>query len=250
MDDHLAEQARRWLAGCGVTETPDGWLDAEEPSELLTANQVAHSRAAAVFSDDGLDQAGRLAVAFGLLDLLDDYWVTCEIRFAHQGAGGPLPTDALWAGYRRRLEADRDPEPVTYSLWVAWFEDRTTSANAFAEVLGNDLARIVTAPSAPLLRRAARVLACSGPVPWAVKQPAYATALRCAGLHEPLFQGLLTSYHDVYGSLEPAPALALLDRLALPPDTPHLHALRTVLTAGHRHHHTTPDAWAAAARSA
>ncbi|MFH8452874.1 hypothetical protein ACH4CD_26985 [Streptomyces fungicidicus] len=84
---------------------------------LLNANQVAHARAGDVFAED-LDPADQVRLAFGLLDLLDEYWVTCEIRFANEGAEGPLPADVLWDGYRRRLEADRDAEAVTYSLWV------------------------------------------------------------------------------------------------------------------------------------
>ncbi|MFF9573205.1 hypothetical protein [Streptomyces sp. NPDC014685] len=49
-----------------------------------------------------------------------------------------MPADVLWDGYRQRLEAERDAEAITYSLWVDWFEDHTTSATAFTEVLGND----------------------------------------------------------------------------------------------------------------
>lgn len=68
-----------------------------------------------VFTDERLDVAGRVRLAFGLLDLLDDHWVTCEIRFADRGPEGSLPADALWDGYRRRPEAERDAGAVTYS---------------------------------------------------------------------------------------------------------------------------------------
>lgn len=121
----------------------------------------------------------------------------------------------LWDGYRRRLEADRDAEAVTYSLWVDWFEDHDTAATAFAEVLGNDIDHVVAQGSDDLLRRAGRVLACSGPVPWLVKQKAYVVAVQLLDLHMPLFKGLLACYHDVYGDLEPTAALALLARLQL-----------------------------------
>lgn len=58
-----------------------------------------------------------------------------------------------------------------------------------------------------------------------------------------LFNGLRASYHDVYGDLEPVPALALLDRLQLPADTPHLVPLRAVLAAGARNHYRQPHLW-------
>ncbi|MFF2198002.1 hypothetical protein [Streptomyces sp. NPDC058157] len=219
-----------------------------EPDVLLTANQVAHSWSGDVFAED-LDAAGQVRLALGLLDLLDEYWVTCEIRFANEGAEGPLPAEVLWDGYRRRLEADRDAEAVTYSLWVDWFEDHATSATAFAEVLGNDVDRVVAERSQPLLRRARRVLECSGPVRWPVKELTYRTAVRLPDLHPAVFRGLLASFHDVYGDLEPAAARVLLGRLDLPTNTRHLAALRHVLDAGHANHHRSPDAWDDAVRS-
>ncbi|MEU9415775.1 hypothetical protein [Streptomyces sp. NPDC048272] len=202
-----------------------------------------------MFTEETLDAAGQVRLAFGLLDLLDDYWVTCEIRMADRGAEGPLPADELWDGYRRRLEADRDAEAVTYSLWVDWFEDRTTVATAFAEVLGNDVDRVVAEGSAGLLRRAGRVLAGSGPVPWSVKATVYEKVVQEPALHGSLFKGLLGGYHDVYGDLEPKAAQALLARLRLPATTPHLAELRSVLAAGHENHYRSPHAWDDAIRT-
>jgi hypothetical protein len=243
MRTQALEEARRWLNDRGVSEVGDGWVDAEAPNQLLTANEVAHTWAGRVFADECLDAAGQVRLAFGLLDLLNDYWVTCEIRFADQSTEGPLPADALWDGYRQRLEADRDAEAVAYSLWVDWFEDRSTAATAFAEVLGHDIDRVVTSGSEAMLRRARRVLACSGPVPWQVKEAAYGAAVRHPALHSALFKGLLAGYHDVYGDLEPAAALALLGQLHVPADTTHLAELRSVLAAGHKNHYRTLRAW-------
>ncbi|MGW7549982.1 hypothetical protein [Streptomyces rimosus] len=242
MEMQAEEAARRWLADQGVSRVRGGWVSDEEPDALLTANQVAHSWAGGVFAED-LDAADQVRLAFGLLDLLDEYWVTCEIRFANEGAEGPLPADVLWDGYRQRLEADRDAEAVTYSLWVDWFEDHATSATAFAEVLGNDIDRVVAERSEALLRRARRVLECSGPVRWTVKELTYRTAMRLPALHSAVFRGLLASFHDVYGDLEPAAALAFLGRLDLPTNTQHLAELRHVLAAGHKNHYCSPGAW-------
>ncbi|MFD3876105.1 hypothetical protein [Streptomyces sp. NPDC058623] len=248
MEMQAAEAARRWLADQGVSQVRDGWVSDEKPDVLLTANQVAHSWAGDVFAEE-LRAADQVRLAFGLLDLLDDYWVTCEIRFANESVEGPLPADVLWDGYRERLEADRDIEAVTYSLWVDWFEDHSTSATAFAEVLGNDIDRMVADPSKALLRRACRVLECSGPVPWPVKEPTYRTAVRLPALHPSLFRGLLASFHDVYGDQEPAAALALLNQLDLPMHTQHRAELGQVLAAGHKNRYRSPDAWDAAVRS-
>ncbi|MFG2989112.1 hypothetical protein ACGFZK_07395 [Streptomyces sp. NPDC048257] len=248
MEMQAMEAARRWLTDQGISQVRDGWVNAEAPDVLLTANQVAHSWAGDVFAED-LDAADQTRLAFGLLDLLDEYWVMCEVRFANEGAEGPLPADVLWGSCRQRLEADRDAEALTYSLWVDWFEDRSTAAQAFAEVLGNDIDRVVAEPSEALLRRARRVLECSGPVPWPVKEPTYRTAVLLPALHTALFKGLRASYHDVYGDLEPAAGLALLDQLDLPTGTQHLAEMRHVLTAGHKNHYGSPRAWDDAMRS-
>ncbi|NUP68230.1 MAG: hypothetical protein HOW71_39355 [Nonomuraea sp.] len=230
MEMQAEEGARRWLADQGVRQVRDGWVSDEKPDVLLTTGQVAHSWAGDVFAED-LDAADQLRLAFGLLDLLDAYWVTCEIRFANEGPEGPLPSDALWDGYRQRLEADREVEAVTYSLWVDWFEDRTTSPTAFAEVLGNDIDQVVAKPSEALIRRARRVLECSGPVSWTVKESTYRTATRLPALHSAVFLGLRA------------------DPLDLPVNTQHLAELRHVLAAGHRNHYRSPGAWDDAVRS-
>ena len=146
------EDARRWLAEDRVRQVGnDEWTDGEAPDDRLTANEVAHNWSGLAFTDERLDAAEQLRLALGLLDLLDDYWVTCEILFACQGPDGPLPAEVLWDGSRRRLEAPQVSETVTYSLWVDWFEGRSTSATAFAEVLDHDIEQLTTdAPDAAL----------------------------------------------------------------------------------------------------
>ncbi|MFJ3882046.1 hypothetical protein ACIPW5_31955 [Streptomyces sp. NPDC090077] len=248
METGTMAEARRWLAEQGVVETPGGWTDPDHPGRLLTASDVAHTWAALALTEDDLDDTAQAELALALVDLLDEYWVTCELHFTFHGTlyGGPRPKAPLWKGYRTRLERERNPKPVRYSLWVDWFENRATSAEAFAEVLGNDIEAIAASPTPATLRRASRVLADSGPVPWETKHPAYLTAHRLPALHEPLFKALLAGYHDAYGDLHPAQALTLLDSLTLPPTTEHLPRLRTVLTAGHANHYRSPEAWDAA----
>ncbi|MFI8497689.1 hypothetical protein ACIGFK_04115 [Streptomyces sp. NPDC085524] len=107
----------------------------------------------------------------------------------------------------------------------------------------------MTEPSEGLLRRARRVLECSGPVCWAVKETTYRTAMRLPVLHPALFRGLRAGFHDVYGDLEPGAAPALLDGLDLPAGTEHLAERRHVLAAGQSNHHRSPGAWDQAIRS-
>ncbi|CAM5354445.1 Tropinesterase OS=Streptomyces lavendulae subsp. lavendulae OX=58340 GN=SLAV_06710 PE=4 SV=1 [Streptomyces lavendulae subsp. lavendulae] len=187
----------------------------------------------------------------GLMEVLGDHiLVIGQIHLAHTGADGPLPAEALWGGYRRRLEAAPECEALLASLWYTWFEDHTTSAEAFTEVLGADRERLVPGAPEPLLRRARRVLENSGPVPWGAKAPTLRAAAGVPGLRHAVFRALLLGYHDVYGGLDPAEALVLLDRLDLPAGTPHAAPLRTVLAAGHRNHRQDPEVWKAATGTA
>ncbi|WP_030023272.1 hypothetical protein [Streptomyces monomycini] len=282
MTEEDRKYARQWLAEHGVTRTADAWRDQRAPGEILTPNEVAHAWADEALSDSGLNASARLRLAFGLLDLLGDYWVTCELRFAVRDERHPVRADQFWDACRGRLEAPEEPEALLHSLWADWFEDRATAEEAFAEVLGNDVdalgapddgtaetpgptmpARAAPSPTTPhvtrpelatpdgaardaLLRRATRALGVSGPVPWPVKHAVYQAAATIPHLHPALFRGLLGSYHDLYGDLDPRAALALLDELDLPATTEHLAPLRAVLTAGHRNHYRAPDAWSRA----
>ncbi|WP_063760499.1 hypothetical protein [Streptomyces sp. NRRL S-241] len=229
-----SERARRWLAEDGITQTgPGTWYDAEPPAQVLTTQDLCNGLGSMAFTDERLDVAGRLRVALGLMDLLG--WhplVTDQIHTAHLGPQGPLPPDLLWGGYRRRLEAVPEHEAITCSLWFDWFEYAPTAAEAFAEVLGNDRARLLPGAPEPLLRRARRVLEHSGPVPWATKIDTYRAAARVPALHHAVFRAVLRSHHDTYGSVDPAEGLALLTSLELPPGTERLAALRTALAAG------------------
>lgn len=235
------DEARRWLAAEGVVQVGDDvWL---AEGRQLSANDVAHEWASVMLDDPDLDESGRMRLGFGLLDLLGEYWITCEISFLINDTADPTVHQALWREYRSRLEAPEPADAITYSLWVDWFEDHTTVETAFAQVLGDDAGRLRSGDD-PLLRRARRVLEISGPVPWTMKEPVYLAAVEVPGLQGALFKGLLTSYHDVYGVIEPEPALRLLARL--PPDVEHFDTLRAVLRAGHRNHYRSPDAWTGA----
>ncbi|WP_248966343.1 hypothetical protein [Sphaerisporangium perillae] len=103
MDHKPVEEARRWLAEQGVAQAGDGaWTsDQGTADELLASNDVAHAWTRAALEDPDLDADAGLRLALGLLDLLDDYWVTCEIRFAMADAHD-LNAGLLWEAYRRR----------------------------------------------------------------------------------------------------------------------------------------------------
>ncbi|SCL28595.1 hypothetical protein GA0070624_3723 [Micromonospora rhizosphaerae] len=246
-----ADGALRWLAEEGVTPLGPGRWREVTPSGGLerTDSDLAHEWTAAALGDDRLPPSQQLRIGLGLLDLLDEYWVTVELGFFVAEQADPAVIEAFWAGYRQRLEVPEPGTQVLYSLWVDWFEDPGRSASAFAAVIGDDVRnlrarqRLGDLANPPLCRRVSRVLEHSGPVRWADKHDVYEAVVAAAKLRPALFKGLLASYHDVYGDLEPEQALELLGRLNLPPDTEHLATLRAALKTGARNHYRQPELW-------
>ncbi|MEU8611843.1 hypothetical protein AB0C29_28040 [Actinoplanes sp. NPDC048791] len=241
----------QWLAGHGVTPLgPGRWLETDSSGDReLTDNELAHEWADGVLSDDEPAPLDRLRNGLGLLDLVDEYWVTFELNVFLAEQDDPAVTAAFWAGYRQRLERTEPLAQVPYSLWVDWFEDRATVDVAFAAVIGDDVrelreqGRLRELAAGPLHRRAAMVLGHSGPVPWDRKHDVLQAVATVPELAPAVLQALLGGYHDSYGDLEPDAALALLNGLDLPPDTEDLATLRAVLTAGGRRHRDDRDLW-------
>lgn len=96
-----------------MTQNGDGvWAERGAPETALTPNKVAHAWTRAAPHDPDLDAAARLRLAFGLPGLADEYRVTSEIGFAlnDEEEQDPLPAEALWDGYRQRVEATESPK--------------------------------------------------------------------------------------------------------------------------------------------
>jgi hypothetical protein len=218
-----SDRTRQWLAAHDL-DTDGDPIDAAR--DLMPE----------IRGDDELSPADQLEIGLGLLEILGAHWVLVELRWLVNASGDAGLWATHWQAIREYLEQPRPSEAVLYSLWNDWFEDIETSERAFTEVLGRDVADFDPQDEA-LLRRASAVLKVSGPVPWKVKFPVYTAAAEHAQLHQAVFSGVLYSFHDVYGSLEIAPALELLDRLDLPETTEHLAELRAELAAGHANQH-------------
>jgi hypothetical protein len=101
-----AQRAATWLEQHGVRRTADGrWQGpvASGDEALESAADVAHEWTDQIWVDADLTSVQQLDLALGLLDLLDEYWVTAEVRF-HVRGQAPMIVERLWEGYRERLE--------------------------------------------------------------------------------------------------------------------------------------------------
>ena len=131
----------------------------------------------------------------------------------------------LWAAFRAALDSDdrRVADPVSYVLWVDFFEDEETVEEAWREMTRRDLL--------PWESRLRRVLDNAGPVPWPQKEALFEQLAADTAWHPHLVRALIGSAFDVYGQLDATAASRWLERLRLSDDVPGLPELRQKLNA-------------------
>jgi hypothetical protein len=203
------ERAHGGVGGGGRVEWPDDLAD------------VPHDLADPLWYDGDAPAAERLAVAQALYRAMPCYANLMYVKDAFDGFGREERA-RLWAEYRVLLAHpdDRLADPVAYSLWVDFYEDRSTATEAWMETSRLDPCEE---------RRLQRVLEMSGPVPFKVKARTYEQLIAAPEWHAHIFKSLLASASDVYGDIKPRAARRWLGRLVLPPDMPGLAELRAAL---------------------
>lgn len=203
------ERARGGADESGLDEWPDDLGD------------VPHDLAHTLWYEGDSSPADRLALAQALYRAMPCYANLMYIaQTFHEFKREERAT--VWAEYRALLAQpdDRLAEPVTYSLWVDFYEGRSTVKEAWEQTSRVD----------PLdERRLQRVLEVSGPVPFKLKAQVYKELVDDPDWHPYIFKSLLASALDVYGLLNRRGARGWLSRLALPPETPGLAELRAAL---------------------
>lgn len=246
-----ADLAVRYLADSGFTPIgPNRWRWDGTPPEEMSDEDVAYDTAFAITTDERLDAVQRVHTALGLLDLTGAFEVLTHLNAYVLGNTDPAVADIFWTGFRDRMGVPAPIEHLRLHLRTYWFCG-STAEGAFDARLGNDVRRLAAGgrlpelATGPLHLRARHVLEDSGSVDWNDKRDVYQAAATIVGLRPAVFRALLGSYHAVYGDLEPAEALALLDSLDLPADIEHLSQLRKVLRRGVANHYTDPTAWRA-----
>jgi hypothetical protein len=207
------ETAWASAAGCGRCGGQRSWAGSPEdvPHEIQDAWWNAES-----------PLAERLAMGLRVLREMPCYANTMALKSFHEQFG-PHEKQALWDAYRAALEAedDRRADPVSYSLWVDFFEDAATVEEAWREMTARR--------GASWRRRVERVLDVAGPVPWALKEALFAELVGEERWHPAIFAALRGSAFDAYGDAGPN-AREWLARLRLPDDAPDLQALRAQLS--------------------
>ena len=176
---------------------------------------------------EGGSTGERLRLALRFYDDMPCYANTMYLKHGYDEFG-QAEKAAFWVAYRAALDAvdDRLADPVAYSLWVDFFEDQETVAEAWRETTRRD--------GAPFDRRLRRVLMNAGPVPWTFKDELFDQLCDDQEWHLSIYGALIGSAFDVYGQLDAASAHAWLTRISVPADTPQMDALRERLARAQR----------------
>lgn len=203
------ERARGEGGGESAREWPDDLED------------VPHELADTLWYEGDASGADRLAAAQALYRAMPCYANLMYVKHAFDEFGREERA-SLWAEYRALLAQpdDRLADPVMYSLWVDFYEDRSTVKEAWEET-----SRLEPHEE----RRLQRVLEMSGPVPFKLKTRVYEQIVDDPRWHAHIFRSLLASASDVYGDIKQRGARRWLDRLVLSPETPGLAEFRATL---------------------
>ncbi|GHJ47420.1 hypothetical protein Cs7R123_47620 [Catellatospora sp. TT07R-123] len=242
--------ALRYLADVGITPIgPNRWRWDDTPPEEMSDEDVAFHTAFEITTDEDLAGVQRVHTALGLLDLTGAFEVLIHLNAYVLNNPDQEVANAFWAGFRDRMAVPKPIEHLRLHLTTFWFWRHTTTKTAFDALLGDDVRRLAADGHLPELAtgslhlRARHVLEDSGSVDWDDKRDVYQAAATVAELRPAVFRALLGSYHAVYGSLDPAEALTMLESLHLPADTEHLPQLHAVLRNGVANHYKDPAAW-------
>jgi hypothetical protein len=109
--------------------------------------------------------------------------------------------------------------PVSYVLWVEFFEDCETADETWKGLMQFSDNKISVM----------KLLEFAGPIAYELKEPVYKKLLPDQSTHESIFKSLLFSSFDLFGKTENDKALKLLSQLKIDPKTEHYQKLREKL---------------------
>jgi hypothetical protein len=110
-------------------------------------------------------------------------------------------------------------DPVSYVLWVEFFEDINTVRDTWQGLLTNCHNK----------KSLLAMLEVAGPVPFDLKENCYDSLITDKSNHEALFNSLLHSAFDVYGNIDNRKASVILARLNIDTNTENYKLLKNKL---------------------
>lgn len=209
------EWAWQTAAGTGGPGSSEQW-----PHDLAA---VPHDLADAWY-DENTSLSQKLDLALRIYAEMPSYATLMYIKDRYQDLDHSL-RQRLWKAFRAALDSDDDrvADPVSYVLWVDFFEDQSTVDEAWREMTQRDMP--------DWQQRLRRVLEVAGPVPWQAKEALFEQLAAYTCWHPHILRALVGSAFDVYGQLDVTAARRWADRLKLDDDAPGLRDRREKLSA-------------------
>jgi hypothetical protein len=148
-----------------------------------------------VWEDDAVPMAERLDIALRFFAEMPCYAHLMYLKGWYRHLDDTLRA-VVWETYREALTGsdERVAHPVSYSLWVDFFEDRATVAAAWSEMTRADK------PARGARLR--RVLGIAGPVPWPVKAALFEELVGDPAWHPSIRRAISDSATDILGQID------------------------------------------------
>jgi hypothetical protein len=118
----------------------------------------------------------------------------------------PQEKHLIWARLMKYLgEGEEYADPAAYVLWIEFFENENIVAEVWQGLLDHTSGK----------RSIMRLLECSGPVPFELKDILYNDLLADPVFHPAILFSLLYSAYDVYGQIDNRKAARVLSQLKI-----------------------------------
>jgi len=155
-----------------------------------------------------INNADKINLFFELYEEMPCYGHLMYLCMAFKNDFNDDEKEIVLLKFKEYLKSDNEhfKTPIGYSLWCDYFEDIEVCELVWKRLLLNDESNV------NLLKA---VLSISGPVPWRLKTDLYSKLLTNSEWHNAIYQSILFSAFDVYGSVDRKEAMLILSRLEI-----------------------------------
>jgi hypothetical protein len=194
----ISNEAKAVSVGCGTRG-----ISKQLPSETWAlldeiSDEVWYSK---------MEVADKISLGFQLYEKFPNYYHFL-VPFYHgvrnKEISLPDHKKVIWKHFIQYLASEACyADPVSYVLWVEFFEDKTTVRDTWQGLLNNCHNK----------KTLLAMLEIAGPVPFDLKEDCYKSLITDKSSHKVIFSSLLHSAFDFYGNIDNRKAPIILDRL-------------------------------------
>lgn len=202
----ISNEAKESAIGCGQREVGSrGMIEVSKTLSSETWTLLDE------ISDDvwysKMEVRDKIPLGFELYEKFPSYYhflVPFFHRIRDKEISLPDHKKIIWEHFIKYLASEACySDPVSYVLWVEFFEDATTVRDAWQGLLNNCRNK----------KALLAMLEIAGPVPFDLKEPCYKSLMNDKANHEIIFYSLLHSAFDYFGNIDKRKASIILAKL-------------------------------------